>query len=728
MRFKLLILFLSLCSLCVTDCRAAQWKAGTSSTVITPRESTWMAGYAARTKPSEGIAQELYAKALAIEDGTGKKFVIVTTDLIGVPRPLRDYLEKEVQSKYGLEPASLLINASHTHCGPELRASKASLYGLDQERIQQSQRIMEELQTKLVELIGEALGRLSPANIAYCHARCGFAMNRRLPSPTGFQNSPNPDGPVDHDVPVLRVDGPDGKLRAVLFGYSCHNTTLSFYQFCGDYAGYAQEYIEAEHPGITALFMQGCAGDQNPYPRGKLEQAQHHGRSLANAVEAALLPKPRPISGPIRTALESVELQFAPPPGRDELNQLKQSDDKADVRRANVLLDELDHTGAIRDTYAYLVQAVSFGDDLTMVALAGEVVVDYSHRLKRELAGDSAIWIAGYSNDVFGYVPSVRVLREGGYEGGGAMRYTTLAGPFAESVEERIVAKVHELTRRVRSAGRADTSQPKPRASSDAGSAKTVRVAGLVLKWIRGDKQANLRRIEPMIREAARGGAKIVVTTECFLDGYAIADKTIPLDEYRSMGEAIPNGDYYQRLRSLSKELSIELVAGMHEVDGTAHYNTAVLIGPDGALIGKYRKQKLEHELERNTPGAGTQGAFVTPYGRAGLIICADRREPSIVTRIRSDGAEFLICPSGGMFGPQSNDPIVQARSLENQVHIVFVHPVEFLVTGPDGSILARTLLGDRLLIDSGEEGTDLDQNAVCYFDLPVATRSTLNE
>jgi hypothetical protein len=84
-----------------------------------------------------------------------------------------------------------------------------------------------------------------------------------------------------------------------------------------------------------------------------------------------------------------------------------------------------------------------------MIALAGEVVVDYSLRLKAELPG-SPVWVAGYSNDVFGYLPSVRILQEGGYEGGGAMLYTQLPGPFAPSVEKRVVDKVHELVKKVR--------------------------------------------------------------------------------------------------------------------------------------------------------------------------------------------------------------------------------------------------------------------------------------
>jgi len=252
-----------------------------------------------------------------------------------------------------------------------------------------------------------------------------------------------------------------------------------------------------------------------------------------------------------------------------------------------------------------------------------------------------------------------------------------------------------------------------PRASPDA----TVRVAGIVLKWVRTDKEANYRRVEPLIREAAKGGAKLVCTTECFLDGYAIADKSIPLEQYRALGEPIPSGQYCRQLASLAKELHIYLVAGMLEADGDKRYNTAVFLGPDGKLIGKYRKQKLGHETERNTAGSESP-VFETPFGRIGLMICADRTDPALVRRLCDHGAELVICPSGGMFGPKSNDPIVQARSRENKVPILFVHPAEFLLTGSDGSILERRILGDVLLVSPAQVEKDL--NRVYYFDLPA--------
>ena len=279
-----------------------------------------------------------------------------------------------------------------------------------------------------------------------------------------------------------------------------------------------------------------------------------------------------------------------------------------------------------------------------------------------------------------------------------------LAGAEAAKVEEVYHAAVEFLTKHLSSTGTAN----KP---------KTVKIAGIVLKWIRTDKEANLCRAEAMIREAAARGAQIVCTTECFLDGYAIADKSIPLDQYRALGEPIPDGPCYKRLADLARELKILLVAGMLEADGEARCNTTVVISPEGRLLGKYRKQHLEHELARNRPGTESP-VFDTPYGRIGVMICADRRLPEIAGRLKEQGADFFLCPSGGMFGPKSNDWILQARSRETHLPIIFVHPAEFLVTGPDGSVLGQTLLGNSLLIDTAEADTPKDQNEVFYFDL----------
>ncbi|NBV24202.1 MAG: hypothetical protein EBS05_20080 [Proteobacteria bacterium] len=425
------------------------WKAGAASVMITPAQPMWMAGYASRTNMSQGNFQELFAKALALEDERGGRLVIVTLDLIGVPRTLRKSLEVRVQKAWQLPPEGLLLNASHTHSGPEFRFGRTPADDGDFKPSTLGDNYGHELEEKLFKLIGSALENRAPARLTYSFARCGVAMNRRLPTKDGYKNSPYPEGPVDHTVPVLRVEGADGKVRAVLFGYACHNTTLALYRFCGDYAGFAQEYIEAEQPGAVALFLNGCSGDQNPYPRGTVELAQKHGRSLATAVAAALTTTLKPVNGPLRSAIAEIQIEYAPAPTREEFTARLNSKDKYEVSHAKRMLEKLEKGEPLPTQYPYPVQVVQFGDTLTVVALGGETVVDYALRLKQELAGP-AVWVAGYSNDVMAYIPSLRIAKEGGYEGGGAMRFSTVhPGPWAESTEERIVGKVLELNRKL---------------------------------------------------------------------------------------------------------------------------------------------------------------------------------------------------------------------------------------------------------------------------------------
>ncbi|MCE9606709.1 MAG: neutral/alkaline non-lysosomal ceramidase N-terminal domain-containing protein [Planctomycetia bacterium] len=435
------------------------WRAAAAKVSVTPDEPMYLAGFGNRVVPAEGTALDLAAKALAIEDGATKtRLVIVTLDLLDVPILLREELEKYVAAKHKLPRESLLVNCSHTHCGPELRFSEEELAAIAPERAAMCRRYNRTLVAKLSQLIDTALAELAPAQLRYGHARCGFAMNRRLKAEPGdpelYLNRPNPDGVVDHDVPVLKVESPDGVLRAVLFGYACHNTTLNFKRFHGDYAGTAQHAIEAKHPNVVALFMLGCGGDQNGYPRFKPEYSEQHGRSLALAVEAALEAKSRPVRGPLRLAYDSVALDFQPPPSIERLKARIATKAEYPKSQGSYLL-EWDQRrlaclekGTLIKSYPFPAQVVRFGDDLLLIGLSGETVVDFSLRFKRELAGPAAVWVAGYCNDVFAYVPSKRVLLEGGYEAERAMSYGTkpvMPGPFAPTVEETIVNHVGKL-------------------------------------------------------------------------------------------------------------------------------------------------------------------------------------------------------------------------------------------------------------------------------------------
>jgi hypothetical protein len=422
------------------------WKAAATSVKITPEKPMWMAGYASRKTPSDGVVQDLHAKCLVLEDAKGKRLVILTMDLIGIPASLRQGVEEAAQKKHGLPPESIVMNASHTHCGPEFRIGAwRYLEGMDH-KVAEAEEYGKLLLERLTQLMDDGIAKLAPAQVHHNRARCGFAMNRRLPSRLGYKNSPYPDGPVDHDVPVLEVSSADGKqLVAVLFGYACHNTTLGIQQFCGDYAGFAQEELEKAHPGSVALFMTGCGGDQNPYPRREIDHAKTHGKTLAMAVETALQVVPKqPTPSELKLAFEHVPLAFATPPTKEELETRAKSANTYEAGHAQRLLAIIQHEGKLPATYPYPVQVIHFGDAMAMVTLGGEVVVDYSLRLKRELK-HPMVWVSGYSNDVMGYIPSLRVLKEGGYEAGGAMVYGSHPGPWSEAVEETIITKAKEL-------------------------------------------------------------------------------------------------------------------------------------------------------------------------------------------------------------------------------------------------------------------------------------------
>ncbi|HVX67204.1 MAG TPA: hypothetical protein VHA11_11410, partial [Bryobacteraceae bacterium] len=239
-----------------------------------------------------------------------------------------------------------------------------------------------------------------------------------------------------------------GRVLAVLFGYACHNTTMTgqIYQISGDYAGFAQQEIEKQNPSATALFLELCGADQNPNPRGTEELARQHGRALAVEVGRVINGRLERVHGPIRTAFQVVDLAFAHHT-RETFEARLQDKDPVRVRHAQAMLRTYEDGRPIRQ-YPYPVQAIAFGKDVVLLALGGEVVIDYDLRVKKEY-GDKGVIVAGYSNDVMSYIPSARVLKEGGYEGGGSMIYFGLPGPYADDVEDRVFSGIHEALRRV---------------------------------------------------------------------------------------------------------------------------------------------------------------------------------------------------------------------------------------------------------------------------------------
>ena len=421
---------------------SAAWKVGVSRENITPSEYMWMSGYGGRDRPAEGKTTDLWGKAMAVEDADGRRLVLVTLDLVGIDRDTSVAITRDVATRFGLPREAIAISTSHTHSGPVVGENLMAMYSLDAAALKLVQQYTQTLREKVVALVGRAIDDLKPAQVGWTVGRAHFAVNRRNNAEKDvpeLRKQAKLNGPVDHDVPILVVKDPEGKVRVVLCGYACHATVLSGYQWSGDWPGYAQMELEQLYPGATGMVWIGCGADQNPIPRREVELAIEYGKALGQAVKAAADQSLIPLGGKLETAYEEVPLEFAAIPSREAVEAMAKSDNKFEAGRGRMLLARWDRDGGLSKTYPYPVQSWRLGDGPTWIFLGGEVVVDFGLRLKLEL-GAGKTWVAGYCNDVMAYIASRRVLKEGGYEGATAMTYYGQPSPWAESSEDAIIS------------------------------------------------------------------------------------------------------------------------------------------------------------------------------------------------------------------------------------------------------------------------------------------------
>jgi len=418
---------------------------GAAKVDITPEWPVRMYGYAFRKTESEGVAGRLKASALAIgaDDGDGPA-VLLTVDNGAVPTSLRDEVLRRVRAKIALKPERFMLCNAHIHSGPDLHGMHA-LSGEEHERLA---RYAAQLADRLEQVVLDALKSRRMARLAWTTGTVGFAANRRVLKDgrwTGF--GAVPDAPVDHGLRLLRATDAEGRLLAVVVNYACHNTTLrgDFRQIHADWAGCAQEFIELDHPGVVAMVTLGCGADADPHPHGTVELCRRHGRSVADEVGRLLAGPLKPLAPPLLARMKVLEIPFCEPPPLDDLRPLAEKS-----YPLKQLLASLEKGARPPAVQPYQIATWSFGDDLTMIFLANEVVVDYAIRLRREFGRDR-LWINAYANEVSWYVVSERLVREGGYEVNNSLNALVTWGrpeTLRPPLEDRIVDAVRALLAR----------------------------------------------------------------------------------------------------------------------------------------------------------------------------------------------------------------------------------------------------------------------------------------
>ena len=417
---------------------------GAAKVDVTPTVPVVLAGYGNRTKEYEGIDTKLWARAMVI--GDEQPVVVVVLDNCGVPQSATDRLAKRLAQR-GIAPERLVVAATHAHNAPTL-VDYAPIVWQGRTTAEQDEATAQYTTFAIEQMekaVAQALENREPMTLEWGQGRVGFGGNRRVMANNhwagfGLQR----DGPVDHSLPVLAARDARGTVRAVWANYACHCTTVGGRNFVGgDWAGYANTWMEKNFPQAVSLMSIGCGADIGPQPSGGLQVAEQHGRAIAEEAARLLDGETTPLSEAPRVASKRIKLPLEKPQGREHWEaQARGRGFHAELAKS--MLKRLDETGSLPSEVDYPMSVWSFGDDLAMVFLAGEVVVDYSVRLKSELDW-RRLWITAWVNDVPGYIPSRRVLVEGGYEADFSQVYYDQPGRYEPGIEELLVASVKEL-------------------------------------------------------------------------------------------------------------------------------------------------------------------------------------------------------------------------------------------------------------------------------------------
>jgi hypothetical protein len=411
----------------------SEYAVGVAAVDVTPSYPVRLNGFGFRRDESEGVTQPIWAKALAIGTDAEKPLVLITLDNLGIRLPMAEEVARRLKETAGIERERLVITFTHTHTAPKVAGASDTIFQtpIPPEHQAHIDRYTKELTDLLVKVALDALADRKPARLAWGVGEVKFAKNRRTEG-----------GPVDHSLPMLVVrSGNDDAIRAIYVTYACHCVTLSHNKISGDWAGYAQEAIEKNHPGAVAMMSIGCGSDSNPssgVTGENIAAAAEQGAEIANEVQRLLKTELTPVSGKMSATYATIDLPLNQVPNREELAAAAAKGDY----NATYQVEILNRGESLLEKITYPIQVVSFGDSLAMVFLSGEVCVDYTLRLRNELDA-SRLWMHGYANDFCCYIPSERLLKEGGYGGGGEINYFGLPTTLQAGLEDKIVAEVH---------------------------------------------------------------------------------------------------------------------------------------------------------------------------------------------------------------------------------------------------------------------------------------------
>jgi len=411
-----------------------QLSAGIARRCITPTRPIYQSGYA-RTSKSVGVYQQIYVRALTLEDEAGQRVAILTAELLDFSQPMVEKIHAALKLRLGLDERRVLLAPSHTHCGPTLDHPFSIVYDeIDHDYVSW-------VCDTCVDAIAEAADSTAPVAAEFATSRAVFGVNRRRPDLDGCPMRPNPAGRYDPEVSILKLTASDDRPVAVLFSYACHPTTMGGELIGGDYPGHAMLVLEKEFPGANAMFLQGCLGDvrvrmvngQGRFCRGSLDDIRAFGRELSLAVTTGLGGARTEVTGPLSCHRETVSLPFRDLPTEADLKHKAEHGSAFQSAWAKVVLERIARDGSLPTERPAVVQSLGIGP-FRLIAFNDQTCVGYQLKLKEELRG-TPLMVAAHCGNSRSYVPTVDMIPEGGYEVEAGIYSALQPAPLAAETE-----------------------------------------------------------------------------------------------------------------------------------------------------------------------------------------------------------------------------------------------------------------------------------------------------
>jgi len=412
----------------------AELRAGAVRVSITPRTPIRLGG---RDAVSAGVASQIYARALALDDGAGGRAVIITTDLMGLPRSLTERAAVEIMKAHTLERGQILFTATGTHNAPLIKGLQPVLEPESGSEAKIIEQYAETLVHYLADAAGAAIGDLKPARVDFAWGGAGLESKNS-------KQAKQPQGRDSQNVAVLRVLSPKGGLIAVLFGTSTGNPVIGggFRAIGGDAAGAAEAALEKEYKGSVALNLRLCGGSAAETAGSDEEAAERSAADMAARVDQVLKGPMEQASGRLRSALIETALPFVAHT-KEQFEQEAAGPDALAARRGRRMLTAYEARNEPRQL-PYPVQVVRFDQGFALVGLGGEVTAEVAGKI-RKLLHYKEIVVSEDCNDGSAVVSGA--AEPGEAEAQRMMEYGH-PGPFTGEAEQRVLDAVQRAWKR----------------------------------------------------------------------------------------------------------------------------------------------------------------------------------------------------------------------------------------------------------------------------------------